>query len=423
MVTALVALCLTPAASTAADRPIGVPQLYQPVPFVPRQAVEWTGLYFGANVGYGWARQSSTTLFDGDFQNGTTTLAGLGATELSGTTVLGSGTFDGAIAGGQIGFNWQAGMVVFGGELDAQWSGQQGTLSASCGAGCAATGSVQIRSIMTGRARVGLAFDWFMPYLTAGAALVNARDDFSMTFGGVSATFQPLSHTQLGWTAGAGVEVALWSNWSAKLEYLYIAAEDLESDTRIPNAFGLGDALQSADYRDNIVRVGLNYRFGPRGGPGVLEQTFPPRSAYALNYDFLPSVVLPRTASVKRSAVAPALAAVGTQMPAPAATESKGKEPTETASRQGEPRQAEPRQVEPRQVEPRPGESKQAEPKGVRTASAIPYHFADVGDIEDDAVALPVAPKPVKSSPSKRPETLEDESRRLKRIMSICAGC
>jgi outer membrane immunogenic protein len=419
MVTAFVALCLTPAASTAADRPIAAPQLYQPVPFVPRQAVEWTGLYFGANVGYGWARQSSTTLFDGDFQNGTTTLLGLGVTELSGTTVLGSGTFDGAIAGGQIGFNWQAGMVVFGAELDAQWSGQQGTLSASCGAGCSATGSVQIRSIMTGRARVGLAFDWFMPYLTAGAALVNARDDFSMTFGGVSATFQPLSHTQLGWTAGAGVEVALWSNWSAKLEYLYIAAEDLESDTRIPNAFGLGDALQSADYRDNIVRVGLNYRFGPRGGPGVLERSFAPASAYALNYDFLPSVAaLPGTASVKRPAVAPTLAAADTQAPAPVSTEPKGKEMTETASRQGESRRVEPTQVEPRQAE-----SKQAEPKGVRTASAIPYDFAAVGDIEDDAVALPAAPKPLKSSAGKRQETLEEESRRLKRIMSICAGC
>ena len=413
MVTAFVALCLTPAASTAAERPIAAPQLYQPVPFVPRQAVEWTGLYFGANVGYGWARQSSTTLFDGDFQNGTTTLLGLGATELSGTTVLGSGTFDGAIAGGQIGFNWQAGMVVFGAELDAQWSGQQGTLSASCGAGCSATGSVQIRSIMTGRARVGLAFDWFMPYLTAGAALVNARDDFSMTFGGVSATFQPLSHTQLGWTAGAGVEVALWSNWSAKLEYLYISAEDLESDTRIPNAFGLGDALQSADYRDNIVRVGLNYRFGPRGGPGVLERSFAPASAYALNYDFLPSMALPRTASVKRAPVAPMPAAAGIQMPAPVSTESKGKEPMETASRQGESRQAESKQAD----------SKQAEPNGVRTASAIPYHFADVGDIEDDAVALPAAPKPLKSSAGKRQETLEEESRRLKRIMSICSGC
>jgi outer membrane immunogenic protein len=132
-VTAIVALCLTPAASVAADQPMASPQLY-PAPFIPRQAVEWTGLYFGANAGYGWSQQSATTLFEGDLQGGTTTLRGLGATELSGTTVLGSGALDGAIAGGQIGFNWQAGMAVFGAELDAQWSGQQRAFAANCGA-------------------------------------------------------------------------------------------------------------------------------------------------------------------------------------------------------------------------------------------------------------------------------------------------
>jgi outer membrane immunogenic protein len=416
-VTAIVALCLTPAASVAADQPMASPQLY-PAPFIPRQAVEWTGLYFGANAGYGWSQQSATTLFEGDLQGGTTTLRGLGATELSGTTVLGSGALDGAIAGGQIGFNWQAGMAVFGAELDAQWSGQQRAFAANCGAGCTATESVRIRSIITGRARVGLAFDWFMPYLTAGAALVNARDELTMTVGGVTAAFQPLSGTQLGWTAGAGVEVALWSNWSAKLEYLYIAAEDLESDTRIPNALGLGVALQSAAYRDNIVRVGLNYRFGPRGGPGVLGQAFPPASAYALNNNFLPRVpAIPKMASVKRPPVASTLAAVDARGPAPESAESKGKETREgqsNESRERETKESKERGTKERQ----PKELKEA-----RSASAIPYYFADVGDIEDEAVALPAAPKPLKSSTRKRPETPEEESRRLRRIMSICAGC
>jgi outer membrane immunogenic protein len=328
--------------------------------------------------------------------------------------VIGSGKLDGAIAGGQIGFNWQAGMIVFGAELDAQWSGQQRAFAANCGAGCTAAESVRIRSIVTGRARVGLAFDWLMPYLTAGAALVNARDELTMTVGGATAAFQPLSGTQLGWTAGAGVEVALWGNWSAKLEYLYIAAEDLESDTRIPNAFGVGDALQSAAYRDNIVRVGLNYRFGPRGGPGVLERAFPPATAYALNYDFLPSVAsIPQIASVKRPAVAPTLAAPDNQLAGPVSTESKQKGSTEIGSKEAESKERETKERE----------TKERASKGTKTASAIPYYFADVGDIEDDAVARPVAPKLLKSSPSKQQETLEEESRRLKRIMSICSGC
>ena len=48
---AFVALCLTPAASPAADQPPAAP-LYRPAPFIPRQAVEWTGLYFGLIPGF-----------------------------------------------------------------------------------------------------------------------------------------------------------------------------------------------------------------------------------------------------------------------------------------------------------------------------------------------------------------------------------
>ena len=66
--------------SFAADLPVSAP--YQP--FIVRQPVEWTGLYFGANAGYGWGQYSSN---------------------------IGSGSPSGAIAGGQIGFNWQAGMA------------------------------------------------------------------------------------------------------------------------------------------------------------------------------------------------------------------------------------------------------------------------------------------------------------------------
>jgi len=78
-------------------------------------------------------------------------------------------------------------MVVFGAELDAQWSGQSNTVSLICTPpkpGCTASEAIKIRSLTTGRARVGLAFDWLMPYVTAGAALVNARDDLTVNVGG-----------------------------------------------------------------------------------------------------------------------------------------------------------------------------------------------------------------------------------------------
>src|SRR5262249_52372384 len=113
----------------------------------------------------------------------------------------------------------------------------------------------------------------------------------------------PLSGTTLGWTAGAGVDVALSSNWSARLEYLHIRANGITSSVLMPGVLGNGSASETATYRDNIVRVGLNYRIGPRGGPGVLETLALSGSAYALNYDFLPSIPIPsdKSKSVART--------------------------------------------------------------------------------------------------------------------------
>ena len=116
-----------------------------------RQPVEWTGLYFGANAGYGWGQYSSNMTFTGlqpTLPSGTTTPFGLGPTELSGTESSRIKRPNGAIAGGQIGFNWQAGMFVFGGEIDGQWSGQENTFTTACGASCTATESIKIRSLV-----------------------------------------------------------------------------------------------------------------------------------------------------------------------------------------------------------------------------------------------------------------------------------
>jgi hypothetical protein len=94
-------------------------------------------------------------LFAGSFAGGTTTAFGLGATELSGRRLIGSGNPSGAIAGGQIGFSWQFGIAVFGAELDGQWSGQQNSFTVACTSGCTAVETVKIRSFATGRARLG----------------------------------------------------------------------------------------------------------------------------------------------------------------------------------------------------------------------------------------------------------------------------
>ena len=59
------------------------------------------------------------------------------------------------------------------------------------------------------------------------------------------------SHTTAGWTIGAGAEVGLASNWSVKLEYLYI---DLST-----SQFAITGV--SNGYSASVVRAGVNYRF------------------------------------------------------------------------------------------------------------------------------------------------------------------
>src|SRR5262252_5530352 len=406
VVIAFFATSLTAGASFAADWPLMGPQLY---PSAPRMAVEWTGINFGVNAGYGWAQGSSNTVFGGGVGNtllasglvipaGATTALGLGASELGGTSLLGSSSPRGGIAGGQIGFNWQAGMVVFGAELDAQWSGQSNAVLLTCTPptpGCTASEAIKIRSLTTGRARIGLAFDWLMPYVTAGGALANARNDLTVNVGGLSASFPPLSGTTLGWTAGAGVDVALSSNWSARLEYLHIRANGITSSVLIPGVLGNGSAAETATYRDNIVRVGLNYRIGPRGGPGVLETRVLPGSAYALNYDFLPSIAM---SSDKAKSVA------------------RPRDGTVVVEQAPQQAAAAP------QVAPQPLQQAAAisnEPKASKWSTK---NFLEIGDV-DDLDALSAEPEPPKLASKKRREKEEDESQRLKRVMAICAGC
>lgn len=396
MIVALLATSLTTAAAFGADWPIAAPQFYQPSRMM---AVEWTGFYFGVNAGYGWGQGSTDTSFLGDstglqFAGGVTTPFGLGPTELSGTRLSGSGKPSGAIAGGQMGFNWQAGMAVFGAEFDAQWSGQRTSFAVACTSGCTATEALKIKSLLTGRARVGLAFDWIMPYVTAGAALASVSDDTTLTVGGVTGSFAPHSGSRLGWTAGAGVDIALTSNWSARLEYLYVAIDDFSTSARIPNVLGLGSSAKGIDVRDNIVRVGLNYRFGPRGGPGVLEAPLAAPVSYTSAYDFLPSVATfaDKATSVKRPSAATTVAGDIPQ-----------REPPIAAGRDAAPAPA----------------AATSEPK---VATSAIKKFADIEDT-DGSATLTAVPGAITLPTLKQPQKADDDSHRLKRIMGICAGC
>jgi outer membrane immunogenic protein len=89
-----------------------------------------------------------------------------------------------------------------------------------------------------------------------------ARIDASVTIpGGPFAGTYTDRKILYGWTVGAGLEYAFWNNWSIKAEYLYVRLENREffdNPSVVPVGVG-GRGGVNVD--NNIVRLGLNWRF------------------------------------------------------------------------------------------------------------------------------------------------------------------
>ena len=181
--------------------------------------------------------------------------AGWGWTNGSGTITIGgatgptSGSGDGFLGGGQIGYNFQSGAFVYGLEADFQGASGSGDTTATASA-TTVTATARNPWFATFRGRLGYAFDRSMIYATGGAVYGKT------TLSGTVNTTGPFdaSATYWSWTAGAGYEAMLWDHWSGKIEYLYIGSP---SDSPVPP----GTAALSGNAHSNILRAGLNYHF------------------------------------------------------------------------------------------------------------------------------------------------------------------
>jgi outer membrane immunogenic protein len=221
---AALALLATSFSAQAADIP-------RPIYKSARSVVayyNWTGFYLGANGGYGWGTS--------DWTAGPVGVAGLKP--------------KGWLAGGTLGYNYQIGSFVWGLEGDFDWSDIKA--SSACGIAGVVSCETEQTWLSTFRGRLGYAFDRWLPYITGGGAYGHIKATAAIP--GLSAT---ASSNQLGWTVGAGLEYAFLSNWSAKIEYLYV---DLGSF----NTTAFSVVPINIDLKENIVRAGLNYKFsGP----------------------------------------------------------------------------------------------------------------------------------------------------------------
>jgi outer membrane immunogenic protein len=266
---ALILVVSGAASAVAADMAVKAPP--PPVP-----VYSWTGFYIGANVGGQWgdADPTTSTIFSPVGYFATSSVPAIqivGAQHFNSSSVTGGFT---------AGYNWQVNSLVVGVEGDINYFGFKGNAIGSalypC---CAPTGftvasSVSADWIATIRGRIGfLATPNLLLYGTGGAAIADVKGNFLFTDTFATALETgAIRDTRVGWTAGVGGEYAFGNGWSAKLEYLYV---DLGGSTvrstnltafTPPIAFPTNVFTHSVDIRSNIVRVGVNYKFG---GPVV----------------------------------------------------------------------------------------------------------------------------------------------------------
>jgi outer membrane immunogenic protein len=209
---ALAAVAVSPA--FAADMRVKAPP-----PIV--EVWNWTGFYIGGNVGYSWGRSDTDVVYYN-------TVTGAIIAPPPGSIFGGTFNMDGAIAGGQAGYNFQTNNWVWGVEGDLQWSDEKGSARFLCSAtligGPCLPGLTFLPPGATGTSLLlDQHLEWFgtlrlrggilvnpktLLYATGGLAYGSIKTNAALagvTNGGVAITSVGSStDTRVGWTVGAG---------------------------------------------------------------------------------------------------------------------------------------------------------------------------------------------------------------------------
>ena len=197
---------------------------------------DWTGFYIGVNGG-----------------------GSKGHTNWSSELDATSGSLSGSsgLVGGTVGYNLQnLGQFVVGTEFDFNWRRFDFTVPAAI---CGPTCELHSKWVSTARLRFGYQVDRFLPYVTGGLSIA----DFD-----AFAVGQPNGvnrNVSFNFTAGAGVEFVLIGPLTGKVEYLYVNHNgNTSADINGQNCVVECNGPVNFGPKENIVRVGLNYRLWQR---------------------------------------------------------------------------------------------------------------------------------------------------------------
>jgi outer membrane immunogenic protein len=250
----------------------------------PAAYYDWTGFYVGAHAGYEWAETTGVNVVGQLGTNNTPT----------------DQKFNGGLAGGQLGYNFQFHRVVLGIDFSGSWDGARGTSIGSlqplttvgieapvaCFAGTVSFGSPKSFTNTYSCAakqqwaiqmlpRLGYTFadGRFLPYVTGGVAFTKLSISNTVT----STSTPPAVNLGIwggdrlleGAVFGTGFQYGIGNALSVGVEYLYAkySTQDFSSVGTMANTISapsptIFDSASSHDLTTQTVRVVVNYNLG-----------------------------------------------------------------------------------------------------------------------------------------------------------------
>jgi outer membrane immunogenic protein len=194
---------------------------------------DWSGVYIGGHVGWGWGHVLYTDDPDDDLPSD-----------------IEDWTVEGWLVGAQIGANVQMDALVFGVVGDLAWTNITGD-SVEVGVDTLTT---DIHWLGTVRGKLGFAADMFMVYGTAGVAFAGVEHTLTEDWMDPNPTFTD-SATQFGWVAGVGAEVKVAENVSIFGELLYHDFGDADFD------WDEEDEAATLGLNVTTAKIGVNFHF------------------------------------------------------------------------------------------------------------------------------------------------------------------